>query len=193
MEKVSKRTDTQTITAHIDSFVKTLIENNESTGLDLDIEKFMLDYVEDNPATDNLTTRVHQLMQAASSDYSTETEEVLRYFLGRGIGSTPAGDDHVIGLLGIHTLTGFLPPDFVKTVKRLTDPGKITTKAGHYYLYHAMQGKFLPSFARILNAVADKDREKLERYLKNVFPIGHTSGIDTTFGMLLGILIIKKR
>jgi len=132
-------------------------------------------------------------MHVASNGGTIETESVLRYFLGRGIGSTPAGDDHIIGLIGIHTLTDALSPTFTQTVKDITESEAITTKAGHYYIHHALKGEYLPPFARILNNIDTNQANDLYESIAKVLPIGHTSGIDTTFGMLLGMLVIKKK
>lgn len=190
---MSKQIDQQTIIHTIEPFVKALLENGEPTGLNLDIENFMLDYVENKPATRPLDTHAHKLMDVAKNGNQHQTEAVLRYFLGRGIGSTPAGDDHVIGLLGIHALANTLHPKFIQTVEDLTKSENITTRAGHYYIRHALYGTFLPPFARILNGLGEKAPNELGEQITRVLPIGHTSGIDTTFGMLLGILVLKEK
>src|SRR5699024_4319395 len=75
--------------------------------------------VENNLPANEQEGHIHDHMRVAINGQLQQTENVLRYFLGRGIGSTPAGDDHVIGLLGIHALTGTLHPDFIQTVKHL--------------------------------------------------------------------------
>lgn len=193
MEKVTNKIDNQTSIINIETFVKALIENREPTGLHLNIEEFMLDYVEKKPAANDLAAHVYELMQVISNGNPIQTEAVLRYFLGRGIGSTPAGDDHMIGLIGMHTLTNVLHPVFIQTVKNLTESEAITTKAGHYYIRHALKGEFLPPFARILIDIDIMKPNELYEHITNVLPIGHTSGIDTIFGMLLGMLVIKEQ
>jgi len=193
MEKVTKINDKQDVTINVDTIIKALIHYNEPTGLNLNIEEFMLDYVENKPPKSEFITCIRQLTKVAADGHRNETKNVLRYFLGRAIGSPPAGDDHVIGLIGIHTLTDALHPNFIQTVKELIESGAITTKAGHYYLRHALKGEFLPPFARILTRLGENKSNELYDYITDVLPIGHTSGIDTTFGMLLGILMIREK
>lgn len=193
MEKVIHQISKQTVASNVDTFAKALIENHEPTGLNLDIENFLLRFVENKPPANNLDAHIHDLMHVVMNPQRQQTETVLRYFLGRGIGSTPAGDDHVIGLLGIHALTDTLHPVFVQTVKDLIETEPITTRAGIYYLHHALEGEFLPPFARILNNIGNEGHTHLHANITHVLPIGHTSGIDTTFGMLIGMLVINGK
>lgn len=193
MKKVIKRINKQEVASHIDIFAKALMENGKPTGLNLNIENFLHGMVENNLPANELEGHIHDLMRVAINGQLQQTENVLRYFLGRGIGSTPAGDDHVIGLLGIHALTGTLHPDFIQTVKHLTETESITTRAGLYYLHHALDGEFLPPFAHILDNLEAGERNNLQEQISQVLPIGHTSGIDTIFGMLIGMWNIKNK
>ena len=191
MEKVIKKINKQKVVSNINTFAKALMENGKPTGLNLNIESFLLGLVDNKPPANDLEGHIRNLMHVAMNGQRQQTEAVLRYFLGRGIGSTPSGDDHVIGLLGIHTLTSALHSDFIQTVEGLTKTESITTRAGLYYLHHALEDEFLPPFAHILNNLENEKRNNLHDQITQVLPIGHTSGIDTTFGMLIGMLTIK--
>ncbi len=192
MDKITEKTDRKTVMTYMDTFIRGLVANAEPTGLDLDVETFLLEYVENQPATNPLTERIYLLMETVFSNERNQTEDVLRYFLGRGKGGTPAGDDHIIGLLAIHALTDALHPVFIQTVHDLIEQEAITTNASNYYLRHALNGVFLPPIALVVNHIGKNHQEEVQRYLYKLFAIGHSSGVDTSFGMLLGMLAIKN-
>jgi hypothetical protein len=193
MDTVTKQISIESVAAYADIFVEALVENREPTGIDLDIESFMLDFVDNNPPADELTKQIYTLMDCLFSDDHSRTEHVLRYFLGRGGGSTPAGDDHIIGLLALHAITGALHPAFVQTVKTLTEQEEITTRSSHYYLRHALDGTFLDLVAHILHDMTNHRHNTVKMKIMDLLPIGHSSVIDTVFGILIGMLAVMKR
>lgn len=194
MDTVTKQIYIENTTAYVNVFVEALIENRALTGLDLDIESFMLDYVENNPATTELTKQIYTLMDCLFTDNPSKTERTLRYFLGRGKGSTPAGDDHIIGLLAINTITNALHPTFIQTVRTLTEQEVITTQVSHYYIRQALDGTFLDLIARILHDITNHQKDRsIKTKIIDLLPIGHSSGIDTAFGILIGMLAMMKK
>lgn len=194
MDTVTKQINAENVTTYVDVFIEALLENREVTGLNLDIESFMLDYVNNDTPANEVTKQLYTLMDCVFTKNHSGTERVLRYFLGRGNGSTPAGDDHIIGLIAIHTITNALNPTFIKTVKVLTEQERLTTRASHFYIRNALDGTFLSLITRILEDITNQQqKDTVKRKIMDLLPIGHSSGIDTSFGMLLGILAIMKQ
>lgn len=194
MNHISKlEGDIADLFAYFDDFLGVLIGNGEPTGLDVDIESFMIDYVEDQTGKSETERSINVLIDTVFSNDRQVVERVIRYFLGRGKGLTPSGDDHVIGLLAIHMMTDALSPVFVQTVNDLVKQEPITTDAGHGYLLYALNGEFLPPIASVVNDLAQNKQTSLKEHLHELLPMGHSSGVDTAFGILIGLLALKKQ
>ncbi|WP_217587216.1 DUF2877 domain-containing protein [Lentibacillus saliphilus] len=193
MNKLERQEDsTQAVIEHLDAFLTVLLNNDEPTGLGLDIEQFMLNYVGELDMNGDLVYRVHDLMAAIFSTDHKQIEQTLRYFLGRGRGLTPSGDDHVVGLLAIHAVTGALSSTFVDVVAKLVENETITTDVGTEYLIYALKGEFSSAVVNIGQDLALEHPEHLEDHIKNLLPMGHSSGVDTAFGMLIGMLALRR-
>ncbi|WP_231784110.1 DUF2877 domain-containing protein [Lentibacillus sp. JNUCC-1] len=193
MNKLKQQPEkTEIVTQHLDAFLTVLISNDEPTGLGLDVEQFMLDYVGEIHLEQESVRRVYDLMDAAVSDDPRHIESTLRYFLGRGKGLTPSGDDHVVGLLALHTITGALSDAFVEGVKALVYHETITTDVGKEYLRYALKGEFSSAVVQIAEDLTLENPEELEDHILNLLPMGHSSGVDTSFGMLLGMLALRR-
>jgi len=178
---------------YIANFYQVLLMNGEMTGLDLDIGQFVIDYLEKQQPENNMAQQVCHLMAALNSEVPDEMEKVVRYFLGRGKGLTPSGDDHLVGLLAIHRITHAFSPLFLQTLQDILERESITTDIGKEYLLHALNGEFSSSIVHILNALSADQTQVLEKHLLHLLTMGHSSGVDTAFGMLIGLLSMKNR
>ncbi|WP_180968202.1 DUF2877 domain-containing protein [Cytobacillus massiliigabonensis] len=177
---------------HLEAFIKTLAAEGERTGLDLEINQFLLEYLriqKEQSAPPANTIEVYRLLMAISSQDQSEIDRAVRYFLGRGRGLTPSGDDHLVGLLAIHTITGICSPLFLRTIQEILLHESITTDIGREYLLYALKGAFSSTIVNILNCLTDRKRtEEIEKQLSQLLTVGHSSGIDTAFGLLIGLL-----
>lgn len=171
-----------------------LLNEPRITGLTVNIETFITNYLEKSDTNETTEAHIRKLLLAVQSTDREEIESVLRYFLGRGQGLTPSGDDHLVGLLAIHTATGLLSPEFVNVLKRLVYYEKLTTDIGREYLLYAMQGRFSSDVVKLTSALTEEtDIYMLKPLLSELLEMGHSSGIDTVFGMLLGLLALRRR
>lgn len=179
---------------YLETFIKVLAIEGEKTGLDLDIEQFLLEYLRiQKEKYSPSANEVYRLMDALSSHDSSEVDRVLRYFLGRGRGLTPSGDDHLVGLLAIHTISGICSPLFLQTIQDILLNESVTTDIGREYLLYALKGEFSSTIVNILNCLAEKDRqEEAEKHVLHLLTVGHSSGIDPAFGLLIGLLTMKN-
>ncbi len=112
--------------------------------------------------------------------------EAIRSLIGRGAGSTPAGDDMLVGALayawscegessGVLACAAALAEEF----------GQLTTCTSATYLRAALRGDFgshLVSFVRALPHASDA---QLGAYVARVARHGSTSGLDTLAGFVL--------
>lgn len=179
---------------YLETLIKTLVAEGEKTGLDLDIEQFLLDYLRNQkePCTAP-ANEVYRLMEALTSHDPSEIERVIRYFLGRGRGLTPSGDDHLVGLLAIHTISGICSPLFLQMIQNILQRESVTTDIGREYLLYALKGEFSSTIVNILNHLVEIERHsEVEKHVLQLLTVGHSSGIDTAFGLLIGLLTMKN-
>ncbi|WJY26877.1 DUF2877 domain-containing protein [Sporosarcina trichiuri] len=171
-----------------------LLETPVKTGLDVEIDEFLAAYLEDRAPSSWTETQIRHLIAAVNSADETEVEELLRFFLGRGQGLTPSGDDHLVGLLAIDTAAGLLSDGFRSVLRRLVTHGKLTTDIGREYLLYALDGQFSSTVVRPVSELTRKTEiYKLKPLLTELLEMGHSSGADTVFGMLLGLLALRRR
>ncbi len=176
----------------LDVLLLAMAGNDERTGLNLDIHDFMEHYVTYQEKTDNAYDPYYDLMDILYSDDEAEIERVLRYFLGRGKGGTPAGDDHMIGLMAIHAVSGVWSPLLANVLSRLITNEKITTDVSIEYLKYALKSQFGSPVIALIQAMIEGNEQDIQEKIINLLSMGHSSGLDTTFGIMLGLLAIRR-
>jgi hypothetical protein len=123
--------------------------------------------------------------QAALEPCESRARRALRRLLGRGSGSTPAGDDFLVGALAFAWARGGGPACLIRHLGSFSEEFQgLTTAASATYLRAGLRGEFgshLTSFARALPR-AGWDAA-LPRALR-VAAHGSTSGVDTLTGFL---------
>lgn len=183
-------------TDHLPTIIATLVENGEKTGLDIDIGQFVLDYLseEKNVPESETEQKVNDLLKAIFSEDEKEIEKVIRYFLGRGKGLTPSGDDHFVGLLAIDQIFQVFSTTFLQILTNIIEQESVTTDIGKEYLLYALKGKFSSNIVNLINHLQEKDDQlKLKKYLQQIVTMGHSSGVDTAFGLVIGLLAVRER
>jgi Protein of unknown function (DUF2877). len=113
--------------------------------------------------------------------------------IGLGPGVTPTGDDILIGFLaGLWSVAGednqrlLFISDFGKALLSLA---KETNEISRTYLYHAVRGEFSSSFITLIKAIGESEEERLTRAAKNAMQVGHSSGMDSITGLVIGLTI----
>lgn len=167
--------------------------NDEPTGMNLDINDFMEHYVTYQEKTGNAYAPYYDLMDILYSDDEAEVENVLRYFLGRGKGGTPTGDDHIIGLMAIHAVSGVWTPLIPEVLSRLITNEKITTDVSVEYLKYALNSQFGSPVIALIHAMIKGNEQDIQEKIINLLSMGHSSGLDTTFGIMLGLLTMRRK
>ncbi|MCM3338943.1 DUF2877 domain-containing protein [Paenibacillus sp. MER TA 81-3] len=177
---------------HVCSFMETCLSWGVPTGLDVEWDRFLAnDYMPDDPQYVTVQ-HAEQLLDALLSGEVRVIESHLRYFLGRGKGLTPSGDDFLVGLLAVHTLTQAFHPAFLTTLRHIVEREDITTDVSKAYLLHALHGRFSDKVTHVLNAMFTEDTSHFQAKLAQLLHTGHSSGIDTAFGIANAIMALRR-
>lgn len=168
----------------------TAVEN--STGLDISIREFFTKYTAGETEWQVAESYVIRLMEAAKSDDGRLTEEILRYFLGRGQGLTPSGDDLIVGLLAWDAVCPVLSTTFHEKVSELIEAESITTDVAKEYLRYALKQEYSSTVSEMVNVLSTGNAERFEKVFHDLLGVGHSSGLDTLLGILIGMIIFKN-
>lgn len=165
---------------------------SEPTGLDINIGDFLkkFDYVGEKECSE-AERLIVTLMHVAMSSDADAIESTLRYFLGRGKGLTPSGDDMLIGFLAFDSIVHFVSPSFYQTLSDLLERELLTTDVSREYLRYALNNEFSSSVTDVVNSLSGNN-ESFHDAFNRLLDVGHSSGLDTLFGILVGMLAFKN-
>jgi hypothetical protein len=131
------------------------------------------------------------LTGAVDSLVGGRVDEAVTYWVGRGPGLTPSGDDLLVGILSALQFSGVIDSRDLVRLRDLveTAASRLTTDISAEYLYYACRGMVTGMLRDLLvaldrsNTVAVLDAvDRLSRY-------GHTSGMDCVLGVVMGLLV----
>jgi hypothetical protein len=133
-----------------------------------------------------------RLARAAGALQLGEATSALDRLVGRGPGLTPSGDDVIVGLLaGLWSSVG------ERSVRRaflnalgtaVTAAAAATGDISRIYLTHAAHGRFAEPLIVLMHHIgAGADRSAIEAAAAAALRVGHSSGGDGVFGLLLGL------
>ncbi|WP_083425100.1 DUF2877 domain-containing protein [Enterocloster citroniae] len=123
------------------------------------------------------------LFRAIRDRNRNRIREGVRYYLGRGRGLTPSGDDMLLGMLFINMACGKGECVLQEEVAAQLREG-ITTDISLSNLHAALEGLYCGSLLRFLDAVRCNHREDMHRAALAIHQFGHSSGDDMLFGIL---------
>ncbi len=174
-------------------FCLQLMKIEEQTGLDVSIHNFLnkVHIARDQKWMD-VEPYLILLIKAARSSDEALIEKVLRYFLGRGKGLTPSGDDMIVGLLAFDAVSRFLSTPFYQKLSALIEGESITTDVAKEYLRYALKQEYSSTVSDMVNILASGNASNFEKVFQNLLGVGHSSGLDTLFGILIGMLVFKN-
>ncbi|AQS41730.1 MAG: Hypothetical protein BHV28_10370 [Candidatus Tokpelaia hoelldobleri] len=127
---------------------------------------------------------------AASAQTGTSRQIVLRRLIGRGSGSTPAGDDMLVGALAFLQAWKDAPCEqtfFPALCALERDLLQLTTQTSEVYLHWALKGVFSSDIIRLMTALMTGDKARIKRACGRLLNHGDTSGLDTLTGVVLMI------
>jgi hypothetical protein len=117
--------------------------------------------------------------------------ELVTYLIGRGKGLTPSGDDILLGYLFM--LKTYQHPQASFLEAKLQENITATTSISENYFYALLDG-FVSSVIFALWELLKKGGsvEELQKCIVHLSQVGHTSGKDMCFGILLGALAVRN-
>jgi len=128
----------------------------------------------------------------ATGRYDTQATSVVSDLIGLGSGLTPSGDDLLVGYMaGLCSRVGKnnLRKRFISYLgKKLIVLSEKTTDISRTYLYHSAHGQFSRKLANLAEAICKgMEADRLCAIATSAMQMGHTSGMDTVTGLLLGL------
>jgi hypothetical protein len=143
--------------------------------------------------TRRLSQFVHKLIAAAKRFDSHTCTEAAHKVIGLGPGVTPSGDDILIGFLaGLHSTADHKKErlEFIQAVgNALFFFSRETNDISRTYIQHAIKGEFSSSFVTLIEAIQFGDEARLISVTKDAMQIGHSSGMDSITGLLMGLAV----
>lgn len=129
----------------------------------------------------DLAITVHQ-----RSDGHENLIRAASRLVGWGPGSTPSGDDFLLGFIGSwgRLASSSSPPQSVLAQFAESAAHATTPLAAEFYM-HLARGRLSEPIDLLLHAIASNDQERTESALKDLARFGASSGYDTIAGMLL--------
>ncbi len=118
--------------------------------------------------------------------------DAVEALIGLGSGLTPSGDDLLAGYMAGLWCTirhqGDRSQFIIELGKRIIDLSGRTNDISRTYLFHAVHGQVSSRITALAEAISRAEEpghllETAEQAMQN----GHTSGMDTVTGLLLGI------
>lgn len=167
---------------------------DERTGLDISIREFIDKFQGNNEQVWlDVESSIFMLMEAALTNDELLMDKAFRYFLGRGNGLTPSGDDMMVGLLAFDAVADFLSPRFYDKLSELIEGESITTDVAREYLRYALKREYSSTVSDMVNTLARGDSSNFKEVFQNLLGVGHSSGLDTLLGILIGMITSKQK
>ncbi|WP_236674693.1 DUF2877 domain-containing protein [Enterococcus sp. BWR-S5] len=141
---------------------------------------------------DAKTVEIVNLLRSSKTTLSSvEWQEVLNYLIGRGKGLTPSGDDILTAYLAILFMVG--NPQAEALSSALANQELSTTDISKAYIISSIHG-YVNSlvYQLFLDLQNQENTAVIEQAIERIRAIGHSSGTDLCFGLLLGLQKIRK-
>lgn len=118
-------------------------------------------------------------------------ESAFEYFIGRGCGLTPAGDDLIVGYL--LAANYFKKQNNYKNyLNKLLKDSQITTRISHEFIKYANEGYFDLDLITLMNNL-NQDEIIISQCINTIINHGSTSGCDVLIGIALFLQSIEYK
>ena len=135
------------------------------------------------------------ISRAVASLRDRRVDDPVLYWLGRGPGLTPSGDDMIAGMITALWFTGEIGPSNAALIRRpLADAARhLTTDISAEYLHCACQGIALGALRDLLVALDRSDMSGAIDAVSRLRRFGHTSGMDSLLGIVAALRHLAAR
>lgn len=191
---IGTRTEQPELLLHLlNAFATELLIHNRPTGIGISIDHFIKCFINEDPAAcSDSEQKMMQLINTVLAGNLSQIDLILRYWMGRGKGLTPAGDDMLAGMLAVDAIAGIFTDTFRLHLSELVEKEALTTDISREYLKYALKRNFSSTVTGVMNALLQQDVDSLIKRTRELLRVGHSSGLDTAFGILIGMLIIRR-
>ncbi|MGM0123103.1 hypothetical protein IGI37_000469 [Enterococcus sp. AZ194] len=119
-----------------------------------------------------------------------QSQTIVPYFVGRGKGLTPSGDDLLLGYLFMLKLYAQPQTKFWKEeIQRVIHT---TTSISANYFFALSEGFASSVFIELADYLKEPHSTKsLEQVIEAILSVGHTSGADMCYGLLIGAKTVQ--
>ncbi len=169
---------------------KLLNKNQKLKNADL-VAEDLIQADSGSPLSRRMARPVSQLATAADRYDVEGTIHAAERMIGLGPGVTPSGDDVLIGFLaalwsmaGKHKQQLSYIHAFGAALMQIA---KQTNEISRTYLFHATQGQFSSTLTHLAEAIVTGG--DVQQHLQSAMRVGHSSGMDSVTGMLIGLRI----
>ena len=163
-------------------------------------QKEIIDYLIDSSTADKdvqILTEIGKLEQLIRADEAMDAESVFNYWIGRGLGLTPSGDDCLTGVCAILSMVEGSKASFFKKLQSYLLELRTQKNDRCRLRILTLCNRREISSVPCLNMCAVLDQPRGNEFLtalEEMKKIGHTSGVDTLLGMLIAIkAVIRAR
>ncbi len=161
------------------------------TGLDLILSEAkgsLFNYQGDNlfysASAEKLNQLRRNLMDVLKNQQYQNLADIVRQFVGLGIGLTPSGDDYLVGLIAFLLLRNHpfneVHPGFYQGIMQGIDK---TTPVSAITLEKALVHEYRENMCQLIQSLVDADETNIHLQFLNILNIGSSSGSDMLFGI----------
>ena len=118
-------------------------------------------------------------------------DEAVTYWLGRGPGLTPSGDDLLVGMLIALQFSGVMDSSDLVPLRESVNIAAScrTTDISAEYLHYACRGMVTGMVSDLLVALDRSNTVAVLGAVDRLSRYGHTSGMDCVLGVVMGLLV----
>lgn len=136
----------------------------------------------DKPMKDVMT----QMTKKSNENNPVDWQQIIRYLIGRGKGLTPSGDDILTAYLALLSVIGDQRAEALASA--LTNTELSTTDVSKGYIFSAIRGNVNSLVYQLFVDLQNQMEEAIiHTDVKKIMSIGHSSGKDMCFGLLLAL------
>lgn len=170
------------------------LEENWSNGFNYEMEK-IINYLIYNEESDDISEFIVNAGFLNNINNITDYDcyKFINFFIGRGKGLTPSGDDMLIGMMAMFHIGNFN----VEVLNRCMDiylsnlGEKRTTRISFEYLFYANKKLFITALQKVCYAILYLNEDNaLTTSVLELRSFGSTSPIDSIIGILLASKVI---
>ncbi|AHG75830.1 hypothetical protein X808_13070 [Mannheimia varigena USDA-ARS-USMARC-1296] len=182
------KSSTKTALANSIKIAKQILQQSDKKGLNLLFQQ---------KNDDLILAAFQQYLTQAEHFYIMNDEKntcnILTKLIGLGIGLTPSGDDFLSGLLATFQYFNATKSTFYQNLTQQIRQNLANTNAiSSRFLDCALQQQFSVPVLTFFENI-DKQNSDIEQLNKLFENIGHSSGMDTLFGIYYGCSLLSKK